>query len=950
MGRKLVLNRSGVCLFFLLFSLARGAEDEQSPAATSQGTKALAFESYGKLPLSFEVNQGQTDSRVKFLSRGQEYTLFLAPTEAILMLRDPQPRRENSDGDSHSSSAVHARLRVTETIVKMKLVGANPTPQIEGLEKLPGRSHYLIGKDPDGWQTGVPHFAKVKYRDVYPGVDLVFYGNQGQLEYDLIVAAGANPESITLCFQGADQLEIDAEGDLLLGTPGAEIRVRKPLVYQQLDGVRREVSGAYALKAEDQVAFRLGVYDASRPLVIDPVLVFSTYLEGGGNGIAVDAAGNVYVTGAASGISAAFVAKLNAAGNELIYSTHLGGSGGEVGIAIAVDTGGNAYVMGLSLSTDFPTTSGAFQKTPGGGLEAFVTKLNPAGSAPVYSTYLGGSVDGYGNDIAVDSGGNAYVTGETESRNFPTVNPLQADCGLNSVGHCSDAFVTKLDPTGSELIYSTYFGGRGFFGEGSNGIALDAADNAYVTGFASDNFPTTPGAFQTAFGGGTSNAFVAKLNATGSALVYSTYLGGSLDDDANDIAVNSGGNAYVTGETQSPDFPKTNPVQPAFGGGGSDAFVTKLNAAGSALIYSTYLGGSEDDTGNDIAVDTGGNAYVMGETQSTDFRTANPLQPLSGGGVDAFVTRLNPTGSNLSYSTYLGGSGDDKAKSIAADTSGNVYLTGTSSSTDFPTLNPLQPASGGGTGAFVVKIGEQGPQIRTYFAQFGNGEGFSSDIVLTNPSASNTASGGIDFLDDKGVPLSVGIVVTGNDGALLATGVSSSGIASSVDFSIAPLGAVTISTDGQGDLVVGSAVVTLSGEVGGVVRFGIPGIGIAGVGASQPLDGFITPVRRELGGINTGIAMRNTESHAVTLNLTLRNMRGDEVANGTKTIEGLPAGGHLAQFINELFPEAETDDFEGTVVGEADGGKVAATALELGTEAGQFTTLPVTSLGATPAM
>ena len=509
----------------------------------------------------------------------------------------------------------------------------------------------------------------MKYEGVYPGVDLVYYGNQGgQLEYDFVVAPGADPSVIALDVAAGltrhpssknggvkPPLQIDPSGDLVVKTDGGEVRFQKPVVYQApissgqrtTDyGQRTPVDGHYLLHASNRVGFEVGSYDRTRPLFIDPVLSYSTYLGGSGadigNGIAVDSSGNAYVTGytdspdfptanppadcgnCGSYSNGAFVAKLNPAGSALVYVTFLGPA---TPSGVAVDAAGNAYLTGSTNSTDFPTVS-PFQATCGtcsqGNPTSFVAKLNAAGSALVYSTYLGGSGYDEGQAIAVDAAGNAYVTGMTTSNDFPTVNPIQAncdDCGIRNYIYC-DAFVSKLNPNGSALIYSTYLGGSGY--DIGQGIAVDAAGNAYVMGWTlSTDFPTA-NPLQRNSGGG-SDAFVAKLNPAGSALVYSTYLGGSGDDFGSGIAVDAAGNAYVTGETSSPDFPTANPVQPS-PGGNWDAFVAKLNPAGSALVYSTYLGGSQGDGGSGIAVDAAGNAYVTGGTNSTNFPTDNPLQ------------------------------------------------------------------------------------------------------------------------------------------------------------------------------------------------------------------------------------------------------------------------------------------------------------------------------------
>jgi hypothetical protein len=673
--------------------------------------------------LSFEANRGQTDSQVKFLSRGNGYDLYLTPAEAVLEWR-------NADGGMRIGENKNPKSKIQNpksSVVRMKLVGANPAPQVTGLDELPGKSHYFIGNDPTRWRTNIPHYAKVRYEAVYPGIDLVYYGHQRQLEYDFVIAPGADPNAITLSFEGPDNIEVDAQGDLVLYAASGPIRQHRPIVYQEVDGVRQEISGSYVLKDTHQVRFQVGDYDVARPLVIDPVLVYSTFLGGNdkdlGNGIAVDADGHAYVTGRTrslnfptrnpsqplfgGGDSDAFVAKLNPEGTMLLYSTYLGGSNRDHGREIAVDADGNASVAGFTVSTNFPTRN-ALQRNFGGGFDdAFVAKLNPEGSMLLYSTYLGGNDEDSARDIAMDAAGNIYVAGRTQSPNFPTRNALQRVYG----GGDNDAFVAKLNPEGTMLLYSTYLGGSG--SDEGRGMAVDEGGNAYVTGnTSSTNFPRA-NPIQPTFGGGTSDAFVAKLNPEGSMLLYSTYLGGRAGDIGEGIAVDADGRACVTGQTFSTNFPTVNPVQPAFGRGASDAFVAKLNPEGSARVYSTYLGGRGSESARAIAVDADGNAYVTGDTSSTNFPTVNPVQPAFGGINDAFVVKLDPEGSMFLYATYLGGGGDENSTQnidefsggIAVDADGHVYVTGGTSGGTFPTVNAFQRFYGGGTAdAFIAKI------------------------------------------------------------------------------------------------------------------------------------------------------------------------------------------------------------------------------------------------------
>jgi len=717
-----------------------------------------AQENYGKLPLSFEANQGQTDARVKFLSHGGGYTLFLTADEAVLNLKSVQMDQSagsRSDAGrgrlSPGLDRIARKSPLSPEVLRMKLLGANAMPEIAGLDEQAGKSNYFIGNDLANWHSNVPNFARVKYTSIYAGVDLLYYGNQRQLEYDFIVAPNADPSSIRLGITGAKKVAVDAQGDLVLNMGSGKVRLHKPMVYQTTtdnvvvgDSDKQFVSGGFVVKNNNdrrEVAFAVGPYDTTRPLVIDPQLSYSTYLGGNavdqGTSVAVDSAGNAYVTGIATstnfpvtasafqtafsgGVNDAFVTKVNSTGTALVYSTYLGGSMTIDGQfldneanSIAVDAAGSAYVVGLTSATNFPTTMGAFQTTYGGGtFDAFLTKLNASGNALVYSTYLGGDSDDRGFGVAVDSAGSAYVTAWA-GENFPvTPGAFQTVYG----GGSWNVSVTKLNPNGSALDYSTYIGSD----VTSNGIAVDSAGNAYVTGVAqSANYPTTPGAFQTAFGSGIRDDFVTKLNATGSALVYSTFLGSGSIGYVGGIAVDSTGNAYVTGADDS-TFPTTPGAFQTSVNGGFNAFVAKLNPTGSALVYSTFLGGPGRDFGNGVAVDSTGNAYVAGATSSTSFPvTAGAFQTtLSGIVQNAFVTKLNANGTALIYSTYLGGSGcqpvsegcdgPEVALGIALDSGDNAYVTGQTNSGDFPiTPGAFQAklaSKDRGTNAFITKM------------------------------------------------------------------------------------------------------------------------------------------------------------------------------------------------------------------------------------------------------
>ena len=674
----------------------------------------------GQLPLVFETNRGQTARQVKFLSRGSGYTLFLAPTEAVLSLLRKTASHE-------TASTAHRQV----DSLRIKLLGAASAPGIIGIDPLPGKSNYFIGGDPKKWHTDVPTFLGVKYEEVYPGIDLVYYGNQGKLEHDFIVRPGANPGVIRLGIRGTTESRIEPNGDLALHTPGGTVVLQRPLAYQEVDSGRRLIPGRYTFRSSNQIGFEIGPFDTNKTLVIDPVLSYSTYLGGTsddiGNGIAVDSAGYAYVTGSTAsvlfptvspyqphigsvGMDDAFVTKVSGTGNGLVYSTYLGGSGEDFANAIAVDASGNAYVTGQTNSNDFPTTQGALRTTLGSGAVGFVTKLNPQGNALLYSTFLGGtgqSINDSGIAIAVDSAGNAYVTGQTNAADFPTT----PGALRTTLAGGSDAFVAKLNPPGSALLYSTFLGGAD--NESGNGIAVDPSGNAFVAGNTSSvNFPTTAGAFQIQAGGG-ADAFVTKLNATGSRLLYSTYLGGSTDDMGFAIALDSTGAAYVAGVTSSANFPTKNAFLATLAqSSAADAFVAKFEATG-ALAYSTFLGGSGANRAFSIAVSSTNNAYVTGRTDSSDFPTERPIQAVATGGPGkAFVAELNAEGNGLIYSTYLGGSGRDRGFAIALDARNNAYVTGWTDSTNFPTTSgAFQGSPQGMRDAIVVKIDDSAPDF-----------------------------------------------------------------------------------------------------------------------------------------------------------------------------------------------------------------------------------------------
>ena len=644
----------------------------------------------------FERNHGQAAVPVRYLARAGDSTLLLTPDGATL-----QPMA-----------------------MTMRLVGANSSPAIEGEQELPGRSNYFVGNDPGRWRTDIPHYARVRYREVYRGVDLVFYGNPGQVEYDFIVAAGADPGQIRLEFGGVERLQLDGDGNLHLRGSHGEVVQQAPLTYQEVGGTRQPIAGEYTLLAANQVGFRVGEYDRSLPLVLDPVMEYGRFFGGSKEdevlSLAVDRAGNAYLTGETSspdlpvttgalphkpaafqteGNTLAFVAKVDATGR-LIYCTYLGGSKTAVGHNIKIDAQGNAYIGGRTEANDFPLKN-PIQATFGGGSDdGFLAKLNAQGNALVYSTYIGGSEYDQGRALAVDGQGNAYLTGITESPNFPTKNPIQTKFGGKQ-----DTFALKVNAAGTALVYSTYLGGSE--NDVGHAITVDGGGNAYITGLSnSSNFPTAK-AVQSAFKGGEGNdVIVVKVNPAGTALAYSTYLGGRKNEESRGIVVDAAGNATVTGYTQSADYPTAKPLQTKFGGGSNDIFVSQFTPDGAALAFSTFLGGTGGDYGRGIALDAGRNVYLTGYTDSKDFVTKNPFHAAyAGGTADSIAVKLNSSGSAVLFSSFLGGSAYERGRGIAVDPAGNVYVSGRTESRDFPTTQSLNNKFGGGPNdGYLVKL------------------------------------------------------------------------------------------------------------------------------------------------------------------------------------------------------------------------------------------------------
>ncbi len=668
-------------------------------------TKKLINENYGKLPLRFEKNIGQVDNSIDFISHNSEYSLFISPTKTTFDFNDVQNQinLKTNPKVNIQNAKVDDKAQLT-----MQLVGANQQAKCTKLDKLETKSNYLIGNNQNHWKENIENFAKVQYQNIYDGIDIVYYGNQKQLEYDLIVSPHINPNIINISFPDAEKLTIDNQGNLVINVNNKEISKKKPYIYQEVNGNKQEVVGNYIIKENNQIGFNIEAYDVNKPLVIDPTIGYSTYLGGTdsdfSSAIAVDKSGNTYVVGytkslnfptsnpqqkSLSGKTDLFVAKLNPTGTALSYSTYIGGSEDDFGNSISVDSNGNVYIAGYTFSKNFPIAN-PFQSQngntiPNTGGDSFVLKLNQQGNALAYSSYLGGMGDDMATSIAVDLQGNTYVTGFTDSINFPIANAIQ-----NKSNGGFDAFVTKINANGNSLSYSTYFGGSD--NDFANSIAIDKDNNAYIVGVTDSRNLSVTNPLQSTIAGD-SDGFIVKVGASGNSINFATYLGGSNFDSITSVTVDNTNNIYVTGLTNSTDFTVVNPIQKNIAGS-LDAFVSKLNPAGNNLIYSTYLGGTIDEQANSIALDAMNNVYIMGVTTSTDFPVANPTQKSNAGGQDAFMTEINSAGNALIFSTYLGGTNNDTGLSLVVDTKGNVFMTGVTNSMDFPMSKPLQAACG----------------------------------------------------------------------------------------------------------------------------------------------------------------------------------------------------------------------------------------------------------------
>ncbi len=746
-------------------------------AAAVDSTRAQAVHSFltSNMPLCFEVNRGQVDGSARFMARGAAYQFLISPTEAVVTLR----KHENSNTSSERIAVEVPAASATQfRSVRLQFVGANPQAIVSGEKEMKARVNYFIGNDPSKWQAGVSLFERVRVEDIYPGIAVVHYGNQKELEYDFIIAPHADPSHITVRFTGADRVGVSGSGELVLTLGDEEIRQPKPKIYQTVQGMRKEIEGGYYLADDRTMKFRVGEYDQSLALTIDPVLSYSTFIGGAkediGWAVVVDASGDLYLSGEtrspqfyASAASFqtnlagttdnhgdAFIMKVDNSVTQLRYFTYLGGKTADSALALAVDGAGSAYLAGYTDSTNFPVRSEVFANLSGQAnvftgikpVDAFVAKLDPSGSNLLFSTYIGGGAIDAAYGIALDSQTNVYVTGYTLSTNFPTRNTIRTNQSGNG-----DVFIAKLDIANTNLIYSALFGGTNQ--DVGADIATDATGKVFVTGYTSStNFPVN-NAVQSLLNNTTNastafDAFALCLDPALDSLVYSTFIGGTNDDFGFRLALDNAQGVYVTGATKSPDFVRSSTNLPsgvASNGIVADVMVVKLESTG-ARSYSAMFGGAGRDEGWDIAVDSSGSAWVVGLTASTRFPTnaANSLlRGTNSGGLDVFVSKLNPAGTALDFSAYFGGSKDDMGYGITLDPAGNAYVVGETSSLNFPTNDPGQFSLAGKNDAFVFKILQE-PTIGISTSSSNivvSWLGFSPELVLqssTNLLVSNS--------------------------------------------------------------------------------------------------------------------------------------------------------------------------------------------------------------------
>ncbi len=720
-------------------------------------TQSVLSKNIGSSTLSFTKNHGQWDGKIKFRADVNGAIMWFGADGVFYQFT----RSVGSEIESVDSQIDKKDRKISENkidsyesiMIKATFVGANSNLQIVGVDEVDYKTNYFLGQDESRWATNVPAYTAVIYENIYNGIDLQYYGNDLQMEYDFIVSPGVDYSQIKIQYEGVDAVTVNDAGELVVTTMWGEVVEQRPVIYQIKDGSRIYIEGSYLLQDNNSFSFELADYNTDLPLVIDPIITYSTYLGGAssddGASIAVDDAGNAYIVGRTSsadfpvfnaysdtiqGSGDAIISKFNSYGN-VIFSTYFGSASGT---GIVLDDAGSIYICG-SAGVDLPTVN-PYIDTAQGNADGFIAKFNNSGDSLIFSTYFGGSGADYAEHIEVDASGSVYLGGYTGSTDLPVLNAYQP----TYQGVSYDIFVAKFNSAGSGLIYSTYLGGTAQ--DYSEGFAVDASGNAYISGGTqSTDFPTTANAFQETHQGGYQDVFVTKLNSSGNGLVYSTYLGSTLEDYGADIAVDDNGDLYLVGETDSDNFPLVNPIQSSNPGVEYwGLFVSKLNSTGTALIYSTYMASGGDEDGMGLAIDQTGAVYVIADTDASSFPLENPIQSTyGGGGSDVVFFKINPAGDSLVFSTYLGGSGQDYPNDVAVDIAGSAYVTGRTRSTNFPRVNAYQTSNKGSYDGFVTmykadlisfdEVVNPGANV----AAFGsNGQTITFDSVETSGSVS----------------------------------------------------------------------------------------------------------------------------------------------------------------------------------------------------------------------
>jgi len=710
------LNVAAVGLLLVVSSVAANvATGWTSPTTTTPADDATVklAANYGKLPLTFEANVGQTDSQVKFLNHAGSTTTYFTPSETVMV---SSTDLSTKDEDPKDPSVSLEEPNLVSDVLRMKLVNANANPTITGEDEVESKSNYFIGNDQSNWQSNITNYQKVKYSQVYDGIDLVYYGNNKQMEHDFIVAPYTNPSQIAFHLDGAKELYINDDGDLVAKQDYTDATFKKPHIYQESKD--NQIEGSYTIASNNTVSFELGHYDPSREVVIDPTVYFSTYLGGTGSDTAYEVAAHPDGTSVICGITTStdfptvspyqaangggardiMIAKFSADGSSVVFSTYLGGNSFDDCYNLVLDGDGNSYFTGRSASSNYPTSIGAYQTSRvGGSRDAIATKLSADGSTLMYSTYVGANGSTNGSGIAIDNSGNAYLTGTTASSNFATAGTYQ-----DTKPGGDDGYIAKLNSTGTAMIWATYVGGSST--DGINAIIVDGDGNGYFVGQTTSTDLPTSSPYQAA-NAGSQDVIIGKISSDGTSMSYVSYLGGTGSDDGSRIDIDSSGNAYITGWTASTDFPTSSPYQNSNAGGANDSFIAKINSTGSALTYSTYLGGTGNDRASDIALRTDGSVAISVLSDSTDYPLAGANQATyAGGAYDVVVSVLSSDGSTLDYSSYFGGTGSDVAYDIAAMGDSSIYIAGETDSTNFPTTSPYQASNAGSSDAFLMRI------------------------------------------------------------------------------------------------------------------------------------------------------------------------------------------------------------------------------------------------------